>query len=440
MWKCKEVYSERQTYQINKILTIINHVKQTYRDVDEVIAFYEDQECSHADLCSLAVGIPGLIILMVELDFLFPEEGWQGVGHEYVRRLQTLINDGNVYSLSLWSGLSGIAASTALLNRTNQNDVKMTADLHSFILAHLPQEIEQATDHLYGHVDMLDYDCMEGLSGIGRYLLQYDDKESVSCTTAILHYLVALCREFTKNGDLVPGWYIPRSNQFLELEKIKYKQGNFNLGISHGIVGPLSLLSSSYMKGIRVEGQLQAIEAICTFLERWKQHDQYGTIWPDRVSLEEYVADSRAEDTRNNESWCYGIPGIGHTLLLAANALGDSARESLAIRAYQEMMSRPIETWSITSPTFCHGFSGVVYLLHKIHLKHGRKWNRKCMDNALEVIFDEYKQELQFGFRNYDYGSMQNPGLLVGTAGILLVLISILRQQDYEWDYIFLIS
>ncbi|MCY9510034.1 lanthionine synthetase C family protein [Paenibacillus larvae] len=440
MWKFKNAYSEIDAYRIEKILMIINHLKQTYRNVSEVVTFYEEQGFNETNLCSLAAGIPGLIILTVELDSLFPEESWQKVGHEYVHRLQTLINNGNVYSLSLWSGLSGIAVSTSMLARKNKNYAKMTDALHSFILSNLQQDIEHAIDNLYGHVDMFDYDCMEGLSGVGRYLLQYDDKESVSFTKAILNYLVTLCNKFNKKGDLVPGWYIPGSNQFLEEERIKYRQGNFNLSISHGIVGPLSLLSSAYMKGIEVKGQLQAIEAICTFLERWKQHDHYGIVWPDRVSLEEYIADSRIGDTINNESWCYGIPGICHALLLAANALNDSNYESLAIRAYKEMMNRPIETWSLKSPTFCHGFAGFLYLLYKIHLKNGRKWNRNYIDKALEAIFVEYNPKLAFGFQDYDHGPMQNPGLLVGTAGILLVLMSILKQEDYEWDYIFLIS
>ncbi|AQT84482.1 hypothetical protein B1222_08910 [Paenibacillus larvae subsp. pulvifaciens] len=115
----------------------------------------------------------------MELDSLFPEESWQKVGHEYVHRLQTLVNNGNVYSLSLWSGLSGIAVSTSILARKNKNYAKMTDVLHSFILSNLQQDIEHATDNLYGHVDMFNYDCMEVLSGVGRYLLQYDDKESL---------------------------------------------------------------------------------------------------------------------------------------------------------------------------------------------------------------------------------------------------------------------
>ncbi|MGG4142359.1 lanthionine synthetase C family protein [Paenibacillus algorifonticola] len=440
MLKFKDAHLPMNINQIDKIQTIIDHLKQTYGNVDKVMAFYEEQRFSQADLCSLAVGLPGLIILTVELGKLFPEENWQEVGHEYVRRLQTLINDGNVYSLSLWSGLTGIAVSTELLACTNKKYLKMKEALHSFILFNLPQEIERVTENLHGNVDMLDYDCMEGLAGIGRYLLQFDDEESVSSTRTILDYLVALSSEYDRHGEFVPSWYIPQSNQFLEAEKVKYEQGNFNLGISHGIAGPLSLLSSAYTKGIRVEGQLEAIENIVAFFKRWVQHDDYGIVWPDRVSLEEYTAGTKSGVTVNNESWCYGIPGISHALSLAANALNDVSCETLGIRACNEMMKRPIDIWSIKSPTFCHGFAGLLYLLHKYHLKHRADWDRKPLYDALEALLGEYDPELAFGFHDYDHGPMQNPGLLVGTAGIVLALISILKQQDYEWDYIFLIS
>ncbi len=58
-----------------------------------------------------------------------------------------------------------------------------------------------------------------------------------------LSYLVSLTQERDVYGHIVPNYYISSEKQFLDSEKEFYKKGNFNLGLSHGITGALTVLS-----------------------------------------------------------------------------------------------------------------------------------------------------------------------------------------------------
>ncbi|MBS4192865.1 lanthionine synthetase C family protein [Bacillus sp. FJAT-49705] len=432
------ILSQNEQYEVTRL---IDKLKMIYRSPEKVRDFYDEQGFSDFDLCNLAVGYPGICILTAELDDIYPHEGWGLVGHEYMSYLQNLVNDGNVYSSSLWNGLSGIATAANILSKDRKKYANVTKVLNNYIIADLDTLLDKANANLGGQVDMYDYDVIEGLTGIGRYLIQLDDSESRKATIKAVRYLVSLTNDILCDNHIVHGWYISQENQFLENEKNMYPKGNFNLGLSHGIAGPLSFLSSAYSSGIIIEGQKEAIEKIVSFYKTWAQKDQYGMVWPDRVKFEEFVSREKDDIPVNNESWCYGIPGISHSLMLAAGALEDASLMKYSIDAFEEIFSRPESIWSIKSPTFCHGYAGLLYITQKFYLNNPNSQLEGFRTKLIKYILNQYNEELPFGFLDYDHrGGAQNPGLLLGTAGILLVLISLLKNETAEWDSIFLLS
>ncbi|MEN8907956.1 MAG: lanthionine synthetase LanC family protein [Clostridiales bacterium] len=99
------------------------------------------------------------------------------------------------------------------------------------------------------NIEIFDYDLIEGLSGIANYLLQYYKRDKSSKAEIyirkILEYLVKLTKPVDYNGCNLPGWFIKNELLSNNIEKKYYKNGLLNLGLSHGIPGPL-IIKDSY--------------------------------------------------------------------------------------------------------------------------------------------------------------------------------------------------
>ena len=65
--------------------------------------------------------------------------------------------------------------------------------------------------------------------------------------------------------------------------------GYFNCGLSHGIPGPLALLSVAYKEGVIVEGQKEAIEKIGSWLMSKVVISSQGKYFPTAISWDEQI-------------------------------------------------------------------------------------------------------------------------------------------------------
>ena len=222
-------------------------------------------------------------------------------------------------------------------------------------------------------VEMPNYDVIGGLTGIGRYLLYHKDKPDMKrLLDGILRYLIALTEDKVVIGEKVPGWYIPSKHQFLESEKVQYPNGNFNLGFAHGIPGCLALLSIAKIQGYEIENQNKAISVIANWLVAWSQEDQFGPLWPRRVSLEEQVLKKTESKATVYEAWCYGEIGIARSIWLAGTALQNEGWKELALDVFKGLHKRSNNNFTLISPTYCHGIAGSLHMKYSLCFKNIR--------------------------------------------------------------------
>ncbi|MFI9149481.1 lanthionine synthetase C family protein [Streptomyces sp. NPDC053367] len=163
-----------------------------------------------------------------------------------------------------------------------------------------------------------EYDLISGLTGLGAYMLR---REQETALERILHYLVRLLTEpLTVVDHQVPGWWTfdgPRGRP----EAGAFATGHANFGMAHGAPGPLALLALSSRAGITVDGQDRALDAGIRFLTKWAQPFSDGTLgWPECLPLRDFVNGPVGGNEPGRPSWCYGAPGIGRALQLAALA------------------------------------------------------------------------------------------------------------------------
>src|SRR5439155_18120829 len=128
-----------------------------------------------------------------------------------------------------------------------------------------------------------EYDLIRGLTGIGAYLLHRHSGDDL--LRDVLSYLVRLTKPLTVDGDRLPGWWT--GNAPNDQPSAQWPGGHGNLGMAHGIAGPLALLSIAMRHGITVTGQADAIVRICAWLDQWRVGTETQAWWPGMISATE---------------------------------------------------------------------------------------------------------------------------------------------------------
>ncbi|WP_281999017.1 lanthionine synthetase C family protein [Priestia flexa] len=433
----------KQSYLSERITHTIENVGDKLRN------FYENEMEKtlykhELDSISLSEGYPGICIFFQKLKSLNNKENdIDLIIYELIQRNLSNLEATNSVSSSLWSGLTATAVAIKIIAKNDHNYKTLSLQLDDLLLNNLDEKIRTAEDNLRNkNIRMQDYDVIEGLTGIGRYLLMCKkDKKAKVMLEKILKYLVNLSKIDSIDNVSMPNWHINMHNQFLEEDKNLYPNGNFNLGISHGIAGPLSLLSRCLNYNIEVKGQREAIHNICSWYIKYKKEDKFGPYWPLRLSLEEIAQDNISKSVRNYEAWCYGIPGVARALWLAGESLHEPTYSEVAVQAFSGMVNRPQKDQNIASPTFCHGRAGLLYCFYRMYLSTGNESFKHTVVQMIKETIEFFDENEFFGFYDLDKKEKKaNPGILTGAAGIALVLLSILKPSTDDWGLIFLIE
>ncbi|MCY8209680.1 lanthionine synthetase C family protein [Bacillus subtilis] len=394
----------------------------------------------------LGNGLSGICCFIAELDEIYPDEGWDIIGHNYLLKIKEKMESSGVSSLSLWGGFTGICFAALALSKGETRYQNFINQLHQIILEKIPIETERCRNKIELGVEMTDYDVIGGLAGIGRYLLYYqNNKDMNELLKDVLRYLIKLTEKKEVNGVKVPGWYIPSENQFLPIEKVKFPNGNFNVGFAHGISGCLALLSIAKLKGYVLKDQDKAISTLANWLSFWSQTDEFGPLWPRRISWEEYFSNKADSKATVYEAWCYGEAGIARSLWLAGRSLKNLKWMNLASNTFNGMYKRNIRNYTLISPTYCHGIAGTLHSV-QLMLKDQPTKNLLIYKNfLLNKLLKHIDLDTSFGIKDIEEikgkkYKFNKPGLLNGSAGVAMVLLRELNKKDIEWDSVFLVK
>ncbi|MDX8365447.1 lanthionine synthetase C family protein [Cytobacillus sp. IB215665] len=454
--------SEEQLTKINKIVVDLAKRLESSEIVEENIRQWKQSDGESVDNVEsiiskelniylglgLSGGMAGYCLLFGELDRFSPDDGWDLIGHQYMVQIQQKVQEQGISTFSLYSGLAGVGMAAFALSRQGTRYTSLITTVHNHIVANLPSFIKYLTNKLnQNDIKMNDYDAIEGAAGLGRYLLLYKEKPDIKeALEKVIQYVIRLSEFKEVNGKIVPGWHIRSENLFLASEREKFKNGNFNVGLAHGIPGPLAFLVLAKKEGIEVKGQVEAIERIVNWLLEWQREDEFGPIWPLTVSWEELIDGKLSKNnTYHREAWCYGSPGVARTIWLAGDVLERKSWKELAIESFKATFSRPMNQWHINTPNFCHGYIGLLQIAHRMYLDTRNNEILEGRNRLIDLVLDMYNPEFPFGY--YDIRPWEgeetlihNPGLLEGATGSALVLLSLINQNNSNWDSMFLIS
>lgn len=311
---------------------------------------------------------------------------------------------------------------------------------------HISVMTRRRLDHAHARIDRADrpalaeFDLIRGLTGLGAYLLQRDPHSEL--TRDVLSYLVRLTEPLQAEGELVPGWWTDLDPSGHPSED--FPGGHGNLGMAHGISGPLALLSLTMKRGVVVDGHTGAIRRICAWLDGWRQDHVAGPRWPEWVTRDEFRNHQSTRPGPPRPSWCYGTPGLARAQQLAGQATGDLVRQRMAEQALIGCLSERDQLAAITDVTLCHGWSGLFRIVWRVAADAHTPGIAAHLPRLLGKIVEQ-----GYGDLNADRlaESMLRPlagdlGLLEGAAGVALALHTATAgaPPTSNWDACLLIT
>lgn len=257
-----------------------------------------------------------------------------------------------------------------------------------------------------------EYDLIRGLTGLGVALRRTGNRDLLRL---VLGYLVRL----TEPLDELPGWWCHNAP---EHHQPSPAGGHANLGMAHGITGPLALLALALIDGITVDGHTAAMTRICRWLDTWQQHTDGAIWWPQILTQADLHEGTSAQRTPLRPSWCYGTPGIARAQQLAGRALHDTGRQHLAETAFTTCVIDPAQIRHLTDRSLCHGTAGLLAVARRV---------------AADALTPTPLTSIEQVHRQITGATSEPVGLLDGTAGSDLVTAA---TTTTSWDACLLLT
>jgi lantibiotic biosynthesis protein len=276
------------------------------------------------------------------------------------------------------------------------------------------------------------YDVITGASGVGRYLLARLEPGTAGATeeveTALREVLatlvaVALADDVEVDGLRVPAWWV-RHSVVAEPSEPSGSSGHLNLGLAHGVCGPLALLALAWRAGVRVDRQDEAMARIVALLTAHRFTDDAGPGWP--MALGTSALRHGDQGGRHREVWCYGAAGVGRSLYLAGSVLEEKGWQAEAHAALEAVL-KVTGAAGLHDASLCHGWAGLLQIYWRMFRDTGEPRYAAAVDLLAGKVVDAFDPQTPFGYRythpSLDIG-MERPGFLEGAAGIALALNS----------------
>ena len=192
------------------------------------------------------------------------------------------------------------------------------------------------------------------------------------------------------------------------------------LGLGHGAAG----IALALAEAAAVTGDARAAAACADALEferGWFDVDRVA--WPDLRSF-----DDAGEPPGSMAAWCHGALGIGLSRLrlfaLTEERLA-LAEATAALQAARDAVVRAgtaLRTGATTDCTACHGLGGAVELLLVAARALGVADHARAARRVAALILEQ-RERADAGWPCGVPGAGEVPGLMIGTAGIVLTLL-----------------
>lgn len=342
---------------------------------------------------------------------------------------------------AFFDGTCGLSTTLTQMSHVDARylDIKKTLDRD---LCEQVLSVSYVCDEQRG-VAASEYDVVSGASGTLAYLLTIPDQDDLThqAIVKLVNYLIWLAK--ASNDGQRYHWFIPPTLLSTENKRREYPQGMYDCGLAHGIAGPLAALACARLSKSRDDihtPQLdEAIQTFASWLIAQQTPDEWGVNWPAALHPDGTATQIRSA---TRAAWCYGAPGISRALWLAGKALSDITWQSFAIEAIEATLRRPIEKTWINSPTFCHGWAGLLQICLRFAHEVESSLIHESIPFLTRRILDTFSPDNALGFRDREVQNLEVDQIswLTGAPGVVMTLLAAATAVEPSWDHALLIS
>jgi hypothetical protein len=264
-----------------------------------------------------------------------------------------------------------------------------------------------------------NFEVIGGAAGLLRFLLTQAHEADVQPA------LASLVSYLTWVSEARDRWY-HHPERLGKVAKAHYPDGYIDLGMAHGLSGPLAVLSLAARAGYASSRVLDAIERWASWFLEQQIVTDWGIDWPSVIPRGQCASDCAPA----RAAWCYGTPGIARALWLAGSALDDDSLRASAREALASTLRRPQR--KSDEPHLCHGLAGLLLICLRFADED------PVLASWLEDIIASLTTTLHM--RWSQMSTQMPPRFLTGSIGGALTLIAALTKQPPCWDQVLVIS
>jgi len=314
------------------------------------------------------------------------------------------------------------------------------------------EEVAAALTDYLGHTPWLDeYDLISGLVGFGVWAVERAPRaRGEEAAESVVRRLGELAER--RDGGVT--WRTP-PERMMATEAASHPQGNFNLGVAHGVPGVIGVLGEMVAAGLpageaagAAAGKGTARELLAGAVE-WLLGQRLPAGSP---SVFSYSVAPGVEPMPARLAWCYGDPGVSLALLGAARAAGEPEWERQAVAIARAAAERPREESGVADGGLCHGAAGLAHLYNRLFQATGDPlfkaealaWIERLMAHRRPgqgiAGWQAWRPIGEITSPNPELGWVDDRGFLTGAAGIGLALLAAVNPVEPAWDRLLLAS
>jgi lantibiotic biosynthesis protein len=336
---------------------------------------------------------------------------------------------------SFWEGFAGIAWTAELLDRLFGGGEDSDTAVDNTAVD------DALSRHLSGpRGSFVSHDLVGGVTGLGMYALEGYPRPSA---TECLHHVVERLARSAQRDQHGIYWWTPPEGIWEPQEREAYPLGRTDLGMAHGVAGPIGLLGALCGAGVEQGTVRPLLEEAVSWLLAQAMATESGATFPVWVAPGYTPVRARC-------AWCYGDPGVAAALWMAGRGAGEPEWEREAVALACRAAERPAAETGVVDAGFCHGTAGLTHLYNRLYQATGEPRLRRAAVYWLERTLEWCRLAQDGGNPDGNpwvtgsadprQGPWTGIELTDGAAGIALVLLAAATPVEPAWDRTFLLS
>jgi Lanthionine synthetase C-like protein. len=386
--------------------TEVLHLARSLRD-PSIISLPEGDEIG------LANGLAGLALLPLTLASVCSQQerqAWLDVASAYFTQIAHFTHEHPLTHPGLYHGSCGVAFSLSLLAQYDERYLSACRLLLTRLVNQIVSWNWYTSAFLSGQEN---FEVIGGAAGLLRFLLTQAHEADVQPA------LASLVSYLTWVSEARDRWH-HHPERLGKVAKAHYPDGYIDLGMAHGLSGPLAVLSLAARAGYASPRVLGAIERWASWFLEQQIATDWGLDWPSVIPRGQCARDCLPA----RAAWCYGTPGIARALWLAGNALEDDSLRALAREALASTLRRPQQ--KSDEPHICHGLAGLLLICLRF------ADDDPVSASWLEGVISSLTTTLYIRWSNVS--ALMPPRFLTGSIGGALTLIAAFTKHPPCWD------